>query len=302
MKITTLPLIVLALASGLTAHAAAQQPHPLEGRIWDTRSRGFISAESAYDRAAASRHLLLGEKHDSRIHHQLQLEALQALARRGRRPTLALEQFDREHQPALEAAQAAGITDAERLADAGQLNREGWRWPMYKDLIGFAAAQGWLLAAANLSRADAREIAMGRSAPPLPPADSAQLAAMSEDIVQGHCGHRPSPERLAAIVHAQRARDASMAEALEASTPPTVLIAGTGHVRRDRAVPRYLKDSESALTIAYVETSEGKETPQAYDAAGFDLLWFTPPTRRPDPCDQPLGGSVAPSTPSKEKP
>src|SRR5690606_28647036 len=249
MKMKFVSLGLLVLAGSLGMQAAAQSPHPLDGRIWDTRSQSFVTAEAAYDRAATSNHVLLGEKHDSVIHHQLQLEALQALDARGIRPTLALEQFDSEHQSALTAAQKAGITDAEKLADAGQLNRKGWHWPMYKDLIGFAAEKNWPLAAANLSRAEGRDIAMGKVMPQLPPADSAPMAAMEEEIMQGHCGHRPPQERLSAIVNAQRARDQRMAEVLAASKAPTVLIAGSGHVRRDRAVPRYLKDGDKALAI-----------------------------------------------------
>lgn len=286
----------------LAASTLAQAAHPLDGRVWDTRSKNFISAQDAYDQAAASRHLLLGEKHDSGIHHRLQLEALEAIARKGGKRTLAMEQFDRENQPALNKAQAAGVTDPEKLADAGGFNRNAWQWPMYRDLIASAANRGWPLAAANLSRDDAREIAMGRTAVTLPDIDSSALSDLEEDIVIGHCGHRPPQERLTSIVNAQRARDARMAETLDASPIPTVLIAGAGHVRRDRAVPRYLKDPKGSLTIAYVETAAGKETPEAYDHAGFDLLWFTPRTERADPCGRPLSGPVVISpNPVKEK-
>lgn len=283
-----LALITLFLATS----AAAQAPHPLDGRIWDTRSRSFVSKTAVYDEAAASRYVLLGEKHDSAIHHRLQLETLQALDQRGRKPTLAMEQFDHQHQPALAAAQAAGVTDAEQLADAGKLNRKAWGWPMYKDLITFAAERGWPLAAANLSRADAREIAMGKIVPALPPAAPTQIAAMEEDIVQGHCGHRPPQERLSAIVTAQRARDARMAATLDSADTPAVLITGAGHVRRDHAVPRYLQDNGKTLTIAYVETSEGKAAPQDYGAVDIDLLWFTARTERSDPCSKPIGGAL----------
>ena len=73
-----------------------------------------------------------------------------AIAIHAERPAFAMEQFDREHQPALDAAGQAGIKDAEALADAGRLNRKGWRWPMYKGLIEHAAGQGWPIVAANL--------------------------------------------------------------------------------------------------------------------------------------------------------
>jgi uncharacterized iron-regulated protein len=284
------------LLTTLLLAAADAGAHPLDGRIWDTRARAFISIEVAHDKAAQARYLLLGEKHDSEIHHSLQLEALQALDARGRKPALAMEQFDREHQAALAAAQAGSVKSAEAPADAGRLNRKGWKWPMYKALIAHAAERGWPLVAANLSHTEARNIAMGKTLPTLPAAEPAQLAAMEAEIVRSHCGQRPPDERLAAIVAAQRARDTRMAEALDSVPGPVVLIAGTGHVHRDRAVPRYLKDGDAALSIAYVETAEDKPNPTAYDTAGFDLLWFTPRTERPDPCAMPLTGSVASAT------
>lgn len=271
--------------------------HPLDGRIWNTQASRFIDAGEAYRQASASRHVLLGERHDSAEHHRLQLDMLRAMSERGRRPALAMEQFDREHQPALDAAGQAGIKDAEALADAGRLNRKGWRWPMYKALIGHAAEQGWPVVAANLSRAEAREIVLGRREASLPPADGTQIAAMETDIANGHCGQRPPPEQMTRFVAAQRARDLAMANALDATSGDgTVLIAGAGHVRRDRAVPRYLGTPDSALAIAYVETIPGKDLPADYDAEGFDLLWFTPPTARPNPCARPLGGIVSTGT------
>lgn len=283
------------LAPPWTAGIAAD--HPLDGRIWNTHNRRFIDAGEAYRQASAARHLLLGERHDSAEHHRLQLDMLRAVSERGRFPALAMEQFDREHQPALDAAREAGITDAEALADAGRLNRTGWRWPMYKALIGHAAEQGWPIVAANLSRAEAREIVLGQRTVSLPPAGGTQIAALEADIVNGHCGQRPPPEPLARFVAAQRARDLAMAHAIEAAPGDgTVLIAGAGHVRRDRAVPRYLGTPDSVLTIAYVETRPDKNAPADYDAEGFDLLWFTPPTARPDPCARPLGGIVSTGT------
>jgi uncharacterized iron-regulated protein len=279
------------------AHAAdapnGAPPQALDGRIWDVAARQFISAQAAYQRAASSRYVLLGEKHDSEVHHARQLDVLQALAARGVQPALALEQFDAQHQVALSAAQKSGTTDAQALADAGQLNRAGWRWPMYQALIAYAAQHQWPLVAANLSRAQARDIALGKLQPQLPVADAAQQALVEGDVVQGHCGQRPEPARLSGIVQAQRARDLQMAQALDAVAGPVVLIAGAGHVRNDRAVPRYLLEPRRALAIAFVEVEDGKPTPLDYDSAGFDLLWFTAATPRPDPCATPLTGSVA---------
>ena len=280
---------------GPTANAVTEAAQMLEGRIWDVHAQQFIAPEVMFQRAASARYILLGEKHDSQAHRARQLDMLQALAQRGRSPALAMEQFDSEYQPALAAAQGAGVVNADALADAGQLNRKGWRWPMYRNLIGFAGAQRWPLLAANLSRAQARQIAMGEVVPNIPAATRLQQAALEDDVVQGHCGHRPEPARLAGIVAAQRARDARMAQVLDRTLGQVVLIAGAGHVRADRAVPRYLAQPTQALTVALVEALPGRAEPSDYDSAGFDLMWFTATQPRPDACATPLPGLAAPA-------
>lgn len=298
-------LVACCLISACATHTTASAPgHPLDGRIWDVAIGRFISADMAYQRAASSRYVLLGEKHDSAYHHAGQLAVLRALAERGVAPALALEQMDAANQMALSAAQASGVRDPEALADAGQLNRKGWSWPMYKAPIALAAERQWPLLAANLSRAQARDIALGKVVPTVLAVDDAQRALLENDIIQGHCGQRPEPERLRGIVLAQRARDVQMAKTLDSVNGPVALIAGAGHVRTDRAVPRFLAEPHRALVIAFVEVEDGRHTPSQYDAAGFDLLWFTPATPRPDPCAMPLTGSVAtpkPTIESKEK-
>jgi uncharacterized iron-regulated protein len=294
--------VQLCLGLCLATVVQAQAPHGLQGRIWDTRTQQFITEDMLYQRAAAARYVLLGEQHDSEAHHTRQLDVLKGLAALGAKPALAMEQLDSEHQAALTQAQATGQTDAEALADAGQLNRKGWRWPMYKDLIALAAQRQWPLRAANLSRTEARKIALGEVVPVLPAATPEQQAALEEDVVRGHCGERPEPMRLRGIVNAQRARDARMAQTLDAVGGPVVLIAGAGHVRADRAVPRYLAAPAQALTIAMVEATPGKNQPADYDRAGFDVLWFTPGQDRPDACAAPLPGLAAPATPLAPSP
>jgi uncharacterized iron-regulated protein len=298
-------LVAWALVLGLMAGVQAQtaESHPLLDRVWEVRAGAYLSPDIFFQRAAASRYVLLGEQHDSEAHHARQLQMLQALSARGLKPALALEQFDTEHQAALRLAQQSGVRDAEALADAGQLNRKGWRWPMYRDLIAHAAEQGWPLLAANLSRAEARRIVLGEVPAPAA-ADAEQQRLMEDDVIQGHCGHRPSPAILTGMVGAQRARDARMAATLDAASGPVVLIAGAGHVRRDRAVPRHLAEPARALAVGLIEVRDGKTDPAAYDSAGFDVLWFTASKQRSDPCATPLPGLAGPrsnnNSPSKE--
>src|SRR5438067_4951546 len=119
-----------ALAIVACAHEVPLKEHPLVGRTWDARAGAFVSADDALMRVAGARHVILGETHDNPEHHRLQRRALDAL---GGARTLAMEQFDTEHQAAIDAARAKG-GDAEAIADAGHFDRKGWNWPLYRPL------------------------------------------------------------------------------------------------------------------------------------------------------------------------
>jgi uncharacterized iron-regulated protein len=229
--------------------------------------------------AARARHVLLGETHDNAEHHRLQRVVLEALGAQGSR-ALAMEQFDTEHQPAMDAARTRGA-DAEALADAGRLNRKGWDWPRYRPLVEYALERGWPILAANLSREAARAIVADPSRFVGPPPGDTQRRILEKDMVDGHCGQQVPPQRLAGMVAAQRARDARMAETLSRQ-PASVLIAGSHHVRREIGVPAYLGGT---LSIAFIETRAGASRPQDYRHGEFDYLWFTAPAARKDPCE-----------------
>lgn len=270
-----------------------ERDHALVGRIWDAREQGFIDEPALARRAAESRLVILGETHDNADHHRLQTAILAGMLRAGRKPALAMEQFDREHQQALDAARAGGERDPDALADAGRLDRRGWRWPDYRPLVALAAEQGLPLVAANLSREQARALMRSLAAGTRPPgglaaADADMQAVLERDIVDGHCGMTLPPAMLKGMVEAQRARDAQLAASIQTATADgAVLITGAGHARRDRGAPVYLSAEarRSLLVIAFIEVENGRTGPREYAGADqFDLLWFTPRADREDPC------------------
>lgn len=278
-----------------------------EPAAWDTQSRGRLDFDALITRLAASDLVILGEIHDNPGHHRLQNAILQALIARGRRPALAMEQFDREHQAALDAALAAPDATPESVAEAGRFDRRGWDWPAYRPLLETALAHRLPLVAANLSRRDARALvsagpaglgALGEPelADRVARAGSPALkAAIESDIENGHCGHRFAAPVLAGMVTAQQARDAVMATlsqraALAGERQGAVLIAGSGHARRDRGVPAYLpKDTDLRVrSLAFRESADPQAAPSPADRdtdpAAYDYIWPTLPAKREDPC------------------
>jgi uncharacterized iron-regulated protein len=129
------------------------------------------------------------------------------------------------------------------------------------------------------------------------PLTAEQEASLRDELRESHCGHLPDA-RIGGMIRFQRARDASMASALIAAenaahTPDGVLVAGTGHTRRDRGAGADLAardPSRGVVSIAFTEVEKGRNDPPAYAARWntttlpFDFVWFTPRATDEDPC------------------
>lgn len=284
-----------------TATGADAAPHPLSGRIWDTRTQRYVTQPELERQLRTARFVLLGEVHDNAGHHRWQRELVAALVRDGRRPAIALEQFDRDHQPALDRILLGRTSDAAVVKAAVKFNDRTWNWSFYEPVVQIALIHGLPLQAANLSRADAFRVSSAGIAAvmdadainalhlnvPLP--DAAQRK-LEQAIAEGHCGKAP-PSMLPGIVTAQRTRDAVMAQVLgRHSAAGAVLIAGNGHVRRDFGVPVYLAQypgGSDVVAVGQVEVRPEQATPTAYYTRRnpeYEFIAFTPAAVREDPC------------------
>ena len=219
--------------------------------------------------------VLLGEVHDNPQQHVLRATAFRAHVAAGARPALLMEQFDRQHQAAIDAAPRT----AEGVIAAGQ-GGPGWKWDFYKPFIDVALQYGLPIVAANVGRDEARRVmreglaATGFIAD-IPPEVSGTLARA---IVASHCGmvDEATAGRMAL---AQVARDQHMARSLTTHAGRgAVLLAGNGHVRTDVGAPRWLDAAIRARSEAIGVLEEGDTT------MAFDRRVFTPPQPRPDPC------------------
>ena len=216
--------------------------HPLAGRIWDTRAQDWVSTTELERGLARARYVLLGEVHDNAGHHRLRRDLLAALVRDGRRPAIAMEQFDREHQPALQRVQNEPAPTPELLKTAGRVDAQGWNWSYYEPIVRLALDHRLPIVAANLSRADAFRVSTDGAAAVLGPAavgalqldhplpDAARLK-LEQVIDDGHCGKAPR-NILPGMVAAQRARDAIMAQTPAGTCP------GRAHCRQRPCPPR----------------------------------------------------------------
>ena len=286
-------LLLLAAAPLPDWQSPLGRDHPLIGTIWDVRARATITPDVLLERLAARRYVLLGEKHDNPDHHRLQAWVVGELVTAGRQPAVAFEMFRADQSEAIARHLAASPGDARGLADALDWRRSGWpAWSMYEPIVERALRGKLSLIAANPSAAATSTLRRGGVAA-LEPAEVTRLGldrplpddvreGLATQIRDGHCGQLPE-RAIEPFIVVQRARDAHMAAAMrEAGAGGAVLIAGTGHVRRDMGVPRLLPEGETA-SLAFVEVRTGMSGPPVFPV---DYVWLTPRMDDHDPCER----------------
>ena len=257
-------------------------------RLWRALSAAFAGWCVAVCAAAEPAIYLLGEIHDNPEGHALRLEKIADIVRSASHPVIAMEQFDREKQAILSAAQQECPDAACVIAKAGT---KGWDWDFYKPAIDLAMRQRIPLLAANVSPQHARLVMRdGLSAALSAPVRKAfgleagvpsEVDALQREAVfQGHCRMVPK-SALGGMALAQVARDVWMANVLREHPQSTVLLlAGNGHVRKDAGVYHWLSPQERQRTQVHAYL----ESPQAADAALFDQVHAVAPVVREDPC------------------
>src|SRR5213594_3073374 len=295
---------------GRTAQIEWESPgereHPLVGKVWDVSANAPISEATLTARLAGSRFVLLGERHDNPDHHVLQAKLVRAMVEAGRRPALGFEMLATDDAPAIVRYLARSPKDAAGLGDAVNWSRSGWpEWRFYQPIAQAALDASVPIVATNLSRA-ATDAVRRNGLSGLGPALMSQLRlaeptpetrlALTRELQESHCGQVPDNtiDRMADI---QWARDARIAASLARGglRDGAVLIAGAGHVRRDRGVPVHLArqaPDASIASVAFVEVDATGLKPGDYakrfgsDALPFDYVWFTPKVDDADPCEK----------------
>lgn len=279
--------------------------HPLVGRIYRTGTDDLIAPDRLAAALAAAPYVLLGEKHDNPDHHALQAWAVAALAAAGRRPAVVWEMITLDQASALAGYLALPAPDASGLGPAIAWEKTGWpAWPLYQPIAQAALAGGMQIVPGDLGRATLRTI--GRQGLGAETAEfrarlgldvsygASDAAALQRELVDSHCGMLPEAA-LGRMSDVQRSRDAHMARQMidHGRDDGAVLIAGSGHVRRDRAVPWHLArlaPGRAVVTLGFSEVARERTDPRGYgtdDATGaaiFDYVWLTPRVDEADPC------------------
>lgn len=293
-----------------SSDSVSSQPHPLAGKIYSVGQESLVDVRSVYAEALGARFVLLGEKHDNPEHHRGQADVLRALVEAGRRPTVVWEMIDRQQ---MTPSVFSGTADA--FGTALEWEQSGWpAYTIYRPIASVAIDADLMQVPGNLSQESMRtaytEGLAGLSSQRARDLGVAvtlsgeSLNELQTEIKRGHCGYGDDA-MLASMAAAQQTRDAFMASQLQQHgfDDGAVLIAGNGHVRRDRGVPFHLLRAsdtgsgevaaqnpvveDQVLVIAWLEVNDEKVVPEDYvrtDDPVFDIIFFTSRVSDEDPC------------------
>ncbi|UCH74240.1 MAG: ChaN family lipoprotein [Rhodospirillales bacterium] len=281
--------------------------HPLAGRLWIPATGRFATDSEISDAISDADFVLVGEKHDNADHHRFQSDIIRMMFTQRRRPAIVFEMLTPDQQPKLDRHLADRPRDSAGVGEAVGWEAQGWpRWEIYRPITDVALEQGAPLRAGGLDRATTRAVsaqgvdALGdERAAGLrldEPISETMRAEMSSAIHTSHCEMLPQ-KMLDPMVNVTLAKDAAMAEAMlggraQSGRDSALLIAGTGHVRKDWGVPWHLSrlmPDARVVSIGLVEVVAEEFDPAAYVVARsgtelFDLVWFTPRVDDIDPC------------------
>lgn len=278
--------------------AAHPGTHPLVHGLYAREGGAKVDEARAFEALARHAFVLVGEKHDNDEHHAFEARLVDALGKlatlgaKGPRPVV-FEHLGESKQAALDAFFAKPNAQAAMLPAEVGWEERGWGpFAAFEPIFAAALRHRMPLVAGNFDKLDVRALKATPDAVFSPEVraelarvtfEDAQEKALVDELYASHCGHLPG-DFLAPMALAQHARDARFALAMRSRGDSSVLVAGKGHTRGDRGVPRFLPLGSFA-SVALVEVDDAKTQPSAYEElATHDYVYFTHRRDDEDPC------------------
>jgi uncharacterized iron-regulated protein len=273
-------ILMLALLM-LSACQHVSTPPPVVGEIRDLRSGQTLTAEELVARLETPSRLIVGEQHDNRDHHELQLWLLQSLGERRPQGSLLLEMLTPDQQLRVDDVRHASIPPVDLPGALAW--QSGWDWNLYGPIVRFALTQQYPLLAANLDTLEVRAVYAN---PPTLSGSRSNAASVKDELLEqvsdSHCGLLPKSQ-MPAMLAVQQQRDRRMAERLLAAPTPSLLFAGAYHARKDVSVPIHVLDlGEPQAPVVLMLAEQGSEVTPAM----ADYVWYTPAKPPQDYCAQ----------------
>ncbi len=319
---TAIFVTVISLLISIPVFAKSQSPfkawkskkhvnHKLTGKIWSTADKTFITKQELIARLAIRDYILLGEIHDNPDHHRLQAWVISRVVRFDRKPAIVMEMIDRSQNDIIKSfyddiKAKKQKKPAEQLGEALNWKKRGWPdWKIYKPIASTLFANRLLLSGARPDKQDIfkvrkkglktlgqeklKKLALNENL------DTVLLNDLKNELNKSHCNMLPF-SALGAMANMQRFVDATMTDSLieAGNNKGAILIAGSGHIRTDRAIPYYLNKrlpKASVITLSLTEVIENETDVDKYipkdpsTKPAMDYIWFTPAQEREDQCE-----------------
>jgi len=306
MKTLILALGFATLASGCAASHSARMAHePMErpasqydARLVDPATGQALSVQALATRLADTDIVIIGEHHGHHASHLLQARLQQALWRLNPRQALTMEQFNLDHQPALDDYLAGHTGETEMREDANAW--DNYR-ASYRPLVEFAKQHSLPVIAANAPANTVRCI--GRLGPDylerldaderrqLPDAPFLDTPAYKDKFVEAIGGSHGTEDdelsgRMLNTYKAQLLRDNTMAarilEARERHPDHQVIhLTGTFHSEDRLGTVAVLEKRAPDLTIAVISPvnwpADADSPPLEKHRERGDYLYFIQP-------------------------
>lgn len=282
--LTTLSISILFGMSSVSASewkTDIKSNNPIVGKIWDNAHQRFITQQQLLNDIAEIDWILLGENHETDLHHALQTEILGLLAQENRLGNVGFEMANIEQQPALDIALGSP-------SNPTQLNwQKGWPWVWYESPVNLALTKANRVLGTDLTRHQQMQAYQDQS---ISHPNESYNSFMLDILYESHCGKLPKSQ-LGNMLRVQIARDRQMGKILKENSTDKVdvYIAGNMHVRKDAGVPFHNDlDSLSIMMLSVGESRDPFEiVPESYQSEPIaDYVIFTPEVEQRDHCSQ----------------
>jgi len=247
--------------------------------------------------------VFVGENHTDVSFHQVQLQVIRELQKRGRTVLVGLEMFPYTAQPGLDRWNAGKVTEQAFLDDSRWYLNWGYNWAYYREIFLFAREHGIQLYGVNTPREVVAAVRK-KGFKDLTPEEAAAIPAQIDTNSPEHRRvvkalfsddesglHTMSDQVFEGMFSAQCTWDATMGfnavQALKRSGGPKgimVVLIGQGHVAYGLGIQRQAAhwfDGKMASVIpVHVEDLKGKRT-EKVQASFADYLWGLPREQEP---------------------
>lgn len=254
-------------------------------QILNVKTRQIVSFDDMVNDLSNNRLVFIGETHENRYHHEVQLRVLKALYEKNPRIAIGMEMFQRPFQEILDEYIEGKIDEKTYLKRSEYFKRWRYDYNFYKGIIELAREKGIRIIALNIKR----EIIDKISEKGIEELTEEERKEVSEIVTYDDAHkrylrevfekHEIPEERFEFFYQAQLAWDQTMARSISEFFKreegySMVVMAGAGHSLRFGIPDRVKRLSEIDSKILIPEDLE-EATWDPIDQGLADYIWFT---------------------------